>query len=155
MAMSLTERRKKDRERKAEQRAAAKAAGVPTPELTYHAITESLAFAMVHGDKRLWLRGTGWCPVNSAVVFAAAVDLLVDRFQCERDAAKAAVKKALAPRDSWRHGDYTPSANPIPGRVRYRLGAPEQVVVRSRSVDTPVTPTGRFLNSSAEVSGNA
>jgi hypothetical protein len=143
MAMSATERRIRDRERKAAQRAAAKAAGVPDPAVVYHAITEAFGFSMINADKRTWIKGEPWCPVNGTVVIAAAVDVLVDRCRCNRDAAMTAVKQALAPRDSWRYPDYTPSSNPAPGRTRYRLQAPDQVVVRMKLANTPVTSSGQ------------
>ena len=152
MAMSATERRIRDRERKRAQRAAMRMHGVPEAASVYHAITEALAFAMVHSDKRTWVRGTSWCPVNSAVVIAAAIDVLVDRLGFERDASKAAVKQALAPKNAWRYPTYTPSSNPAPGRPRYHLTAPDQVVVRTRLADTPVTPTGRIQSTSADTS---
>lgn len=155
MAMSATERRIRDRERKRQQRAAMRFAGVPEAASVYHAITEALGFAMVHSDKRAWVKGTSWCPVNSAVVIAAAVDILVERCGCESDAAKASVKQALAPKEAWRYPTYTPSSNPAPGRPRYHLTAPDAVVVRTRLADTPVTSSGPVRHVSAEQSDAA
>jgi hypothetical protein len=155
MAMSATERRIRDRERKRAQRAALRTAGVPEPATVYHSIVEAMGFSMVNADRRTWIRGTSWCPVNASVVFAVAVDILVERCGCEKDAAKAAVKQALRHRSPWRLPDYVPSSNPAPGRPRYRLAAPDQVVVRTRLADTPVTPTGRVSELSADRSDAA
>lgn len=155
MAMSATERRIRDRERKRAQRAALRMAGVPEPATVYHSIVEALAFSMVNADRRTWIRGTSWCPVNASVVFAVAVDILVERCCCEKDAAKAAVKQALRHRSTWRLSDYTPSASPGSGRVRYNLAAPDAVVVRSKLASTPVTPSGRVSELSADRSDAA
>lgn len=155
MAMSATERRIRDRERKRQQRAAMRFAGVPETAAVYHAVSEAVAFALVNADRRTWIKGEPWCPINSAVVFAVAVDILVERCGCEKDAAKAAVKDALRPRSTWRLPDYTPTASPGPGRVRYNLTAPDQVVVRTRLADTPVTSSGPVRHVSAEQSDAA
>ncbi len=152
MAMSATERRIRDRERKRAQRAAMRMHGVPEPAAVYHAVTEAVAFSLANADRRAWPKTTAWCPVNASVVIAVAVDILIERCGCEPDAAKSAVKQALRPRTTWRLSDYTPSSRPGPGRVRYRLMAPDAVVVRTRLADTPVTSSGRVGQASADTS---
>lgn len=143
MAMSLARRRKLDRERKAAQRDAALAVGRPARlEQIYAAIVEATRFAMANADKRIWIKGTTWAPVNMGVILQAATDILIHRHHHDADQARAAVVAALAPQPAHKLSTFVPSSRPDPGYPRYDTRAPDEMVFQQKSGDTPVTSSG-------------
>ena len=143
MAMSPAQRRKLDRDRKAALRAEAAAEGKPARiEQVYAAVVEAASFALEAGDKRAWIRGTGWAPVNMSVIIEVAVDILTVRHQHAPAHARAAVLAALGPRPAHGLSTFVPSRCPDPGLPRYNTSAPDAAIVRTRSTGTPVTSSG-------------
>ncbi len=130
MAMSLAKRRKLDRERKAAHRESALAAGRPARiEQVYAAIVEANRFALANADKRIWIKGTTWSPVNMGTILQVATDILVFRHGHDAVGASAAVVAALAPQAAHKFSTYVPSSRPDPGYPRYDTSAPIKIIV--------------------------
>jgi hypothetical protein len=111
MAMSIAERRKKDRTRKARQRAASRAAGTPPPAAVLHAIAEAVAFAAAADVEH---HPSGLAPtLELAVVVRTSRDILIKRCGYDRDRSIAALSKLLRPRPEHRWPGSIPSLAPI------------------------------------------
>ena len=127
MAMTATQRRAADAERKRRQRKTARAEGRPSADKVYHAIVEAGAFALLVADRRTWIEAEGWQPVNVTVLIEAATDILVDH-GFDRVASKKAVVGAFRPR--FRHGQAgnIPSKYPHHGQTAYAALAPDAAI---------------------------
>ena len=106
MAMTAAERRRKERERKRDQRAAARAEGKPTMAMVHAAIVEALAFEMADGvnigpDGRE-VRANGRM-IDGAIVAKIAGRILRRRHGIARDHSKIAIVNALRarPEHAW------------------------------------------------------
>lgn len=143
MAMTAAQRRKADRERKREQRETAAAMGrPPRVETVNAAVVEATAFSLLTADRRTWIDGTGWQPVNVSLIIAAATDILVHRHGCDCTPAKEAVVNRLRPRGRHRMPTSVPSIKPDPGLPAYVLRAPDAAFVRIKAPNTAVTSSG-------------
>lgn len=137
MTMTAAQRRAADAARKRKQRAAAKADGRPTADQTYHAIAEAVSFALLCADRRVWIEGAGWQPVNVTVVIDAAVDVLQHRLGLNRAASKRAVIDVLRPRRTHSQSGNVPSIVVTPGMATYRSKAPDAAIPSAPTVPTP------------------
>ena len=130
---ALAEKRKRERERKAVQRAAARAKGIPEAGHVSKAIVEATAYAMHMSHKSLWEPQSAWGPINAYLIIAVATDLLVDRGGYDRKVTKRAIVDALKPRPSWKDTKYSPTVDVETAARRYRLAPPSWVTCRPRN----------------------
>lgn len=143
MAMTAAQRRKLDRDRKAAARAAAAVQRRPARiEQVYAAIVDANRFAIAAADRRVFIKGVGWSPINASIIIEVAVDILTFRHGYDAVLARKAVLAALAPNPAHRLSTYVPSLRPDPGLPRYRTRAPDQATVGISSGGTPVTSSG-------------
>lgn len=113
MARTISELRKFHRERRAVQRAAARAAGVPPADRVTASIGEATAFAMRSGVKspgvnieqaagaHLW--------IDTGLVLVTAVDILVRRGGFDPARSREAVARIVSPRPEHLWPQYIPS----------------------------------------------
>lgn len=114
MAMTPAERRKKERERKARQRAAARADGRPELAVVNTAIVEAVSFTLA--GVNIGLReGERATFVNSVQVGRVAIKILVTRLGFDLEHSKAMVMDALAPREEHRWPSHVPSWSHVLG----------------------------------------
>lgn len=125
MARTIAELRKFNRERRAAQRAAARAAGIPPADRVTAAVGEATSFAMRSGVKRpgvnieqdaglhLW--------INTGLVITTAVAILVDRWGFDRRHSSLAVARIVAPRPEHLWPRYVPTHTKAPAGVGVEL----------------------------------
>lgn len=117
MPMTIAERRKKDRVRKARQRAAAKAKRAPTPAMASAALAEAVSFCISGVNIADVRMGAAAISVEGIVRTAKAI--LVERMGCDRDLSKAAISKLVRPRPEHKWPSHIPShSDPIPAAVQ-------------------------------------
>lgn len=107
MPMTIAERRKKDRIRKAKQRARLKAARAPTPAMASAALAEAVSFCISGvniSDVRL-----GIAAISVEGIVRTAKAILVERMGCDRALSNAAVRKLLRPRPEHKWPSHIPS----------------------------------------------
>lgn len=109
MAKTIAELRKFNRERRAAQRAAARAAGVPSADRVHAAIAEATAFAMRAGGVNIGNDGQRHLQIDAAMVITTAVDILAKRGDHDLARSREAVAKALYPRPVHTWPGYVPS----------------------------------------------
>ena len=117
MAMTIQERRKRDRTKKAAQRAAARAAGVPPHHAVLKAIVEANAYALAGVNIG---KGQGDRPdtiIDVVVIMRAAVAILTERAGFDRSASERAVATVLKRRPEHRAVGYVPSLSSYPHPV--------------------------------------
>ena len=108
MAMTAAERRKRERERKALQRANARADGKPDAATVNFAIVEAVAFALA--GVNIGLRaGEHASYVNCVQVGRVAIKILVLRCGFDLEHSKRLVMQQLAPREQHRWPSHLPS----------------------------------------------
>lgn len=122
MAMSLQERRKKDRERKATERAQMEALGIPPADALHRAIVEAVAFALagvnigrLPGDKPRRA-------IDMDVVVWTALRILCVRGEFDLKETRAALLQALAAREEHRWPSHVPSLTAPAGTVDPLVG---------------------------------
>lgn len=116
MPRTIGEIRRADRERKRRQRAEAAAAGVPSSQQVNIAIVEALSFASSAGVNIEAARAGEQPAIGVATILSAAHKILVHRLGFDGEASKAALLKALAPRQEHRWPSFVPThyAGPMP-----------------------------------------
>lgn len=108
MVMSPAQRRRKERERKARQRAAARADGRPELAVVNAAIVESTAYALA--GVNIGLReGERATFVNTVQVGRVAIKILVVRLGYNLEHSRSMMIEALGPRPEHRWPSYVPS----------------------------------------------
>lgn len=113
MPMPIAERRKKDRTRKAAQRAALREAKAPTPAAAMNAVAEAVAFC-ISGVNISDLR-VGAAAISVEGIVRTARSILVERQGFDRELSIVAVRRLLRPRPEHRWPSHTPThADPIP-----------------------------------------
>lgn len=124
MAMTLQERRKRDRNKKAAQRAAWRAAGVPPHHAVLKAIVEANCWSIAGVNIDLASGERPRTQIDIVAIMRAAVAILSVR--CGYDAAicEQAVSKALAARPEHRMANYVPSLSNWPHAVPRDAGSP-------------------------------
>lgn len=108
MAKTIAEVRKFNRDRRAKQRAAARAAGVPAPAQVHAALAEAAAFVMRSGVNI----GENDAPrlyVDSGMLIKSAVDILARRGGYDLQRSREAVAKVVSPRPEHVWPGYVPS----------------------------------------------
>ena len=105
MPKTIAEVRKFNRERRAKQRAAARAAGVPPPAQVHAALAEASAFAMRAGVN---IAGRQLL-IDSGMMMVTAVEILVHRAGYDVQRSREAVAKIMAPRPEHVWPGYVPS----------------------------------------------
>ncbi len=130
MTKTIAQRRREDRERKRLERQRKRDAGVPSATQVQNAVTEAVSFAILTADRRL-IR-TGRVPINAALIYAVAVDILSKRGAFDKQATRKAVRDALAPRDAHRLAGHLPSVSPDGAAFGYKI-KPAPYVTRRQS----------------------
>ena len=103
-------RRRYERERKAEARAEARANGVPSAEQVKAAVTEALSFVANAGaGGRVNIGPSGQVLIDAGRVIRVAVKILVKRGEFDEGHSKAAVLKALGPREEHQWPSHYPT----------------------------------------------
>jgi hypothetical protein len=106
---SIAQRRRSDRDRKRRQRAAARAAGVPSSAAALNAIAEGVAF-LATSRVNIERARSGLTPqVDLALVFTTAVQILTARHGCDKHHSEVAIKRLLAPRPEHRWPSHVPT----------------------------------------------
>ncbi|GEM_PF-2913811 len=121
--------------RKAEARAKAKQDGVPEKSLVDHAIAEGVSFCINNADRRIWSTACGWSPINAAVLYAVAFDVLTLQHHKDPEHSRVALNKRLGKQDAHGVPGFIPSTRPAVGQPVYRLQAPADV-----SAPKPLAP---------------
>lgn len=126
MAMTSTERRRKERERKAQQRANAREVGRPGLAVVNAAIVEAAAYAL--SGVNIGLKaGEHASYVNMLQVGRVAIKILVVRLEYDLEHSKALVMQQLAPREEHRWPSHVPSWHHV-----LHLGSPPGEAGRAR-----------------------
>lgn len=139
LGTQAAKRREADRKRKAVARAEAKDAGIPEKSLVDHAIAEASSYCINNADRRVWSTACGWSPINAAVLYAVALDVLTLQHHKDPAHSKAALNKRLGKQDGHSIPGFIPSTRPAPGQPVYRLKAPADVSA-PRSSTPPLHP---------------
>lgn len=119
MAMTIQERRRRDRDKKRKQRVAQRASGAPQHHAVLKAITEATAFAWDGANIGRAANEPGRTAIDMATVIKAASDILVQRCGFDPLKSREAIKGALAPRPEHRWPGNTPThADPAPAAAQ-------------------------------------
>lgn len=108
MTMTAAERRRKERERKAQQRANAREEGRPDLAVVNAAIVEAAAYVLTGVNIGLKV-GEHASYVNMLQVGRVAIKILVVRLEYDLEHSKALVMQQLAPREEHRWPSRVPS----------------------------------------------
>lgn len=107
---SITEKRKKDRERQARRRAKLKEANAPQTHDIERAVTEALGFQF---KKWMMEMSREEVEVLIAPLIQTIEEILVDRLEFNRDETREAVKRLLRPRPAHFQAEFIPSLNRV------------------------------------------
>jgi hypothetical protein len=119
MAMTIQERRRRDRDKKRKQRAAQRAAGAPQHHAVLKALVEATAFAWDGVNIERPAHEPGRTSIDMAVVIKTASTILVDRCGFNAKKSAEAIKGALAPHPEHRWPGNTPThADPAPAAAQ-------------------------------------
>lgn len=109
MARTIAELRKFNRERRAAQRAAARAAGIPPADRVAAAIAEATSFAMRSGGVNIGSDGAQHLQIDAATLISAAVDILSKRAGFDAKHSRQAVARIVSPRPEHTWPGFIPS----------------------------------------------
>lgn len=109
MALPLQERRRRDRERKAAERAEMNALGVPSADVVNRAMVEALSFSMTSANKDRKSNERPHTAIEMSSVVWTALRILCVRGGYDLKASRAALLQALAARDEHRWPSHVPS----------------------------------------------
>lgn len=106
---SITEKRKKDRERQARRRAQLKQANAPQTHDVERAVTEAVGFQF-----KKWTMEASREDAEAFIIpLTVTIEMiLVDRLEFDRDETRKAIKRLLRHRPGHLDPDFIPSLNP-------------------------------------------